>query len=195
MLEAKHLKYGGKTKVKIKVRFYLMALCAVTLTFSAYAADGCTDSISVNSKAEDVIASLKCLESKLADNAPSEYKSKWSPIDPVAVGNLPVTTNATVAFDIPAVIPNGANEILVYVAFYSGSNGPSKPANFDIYTQEENDKYTNIFYWYQYPNNGVSFNSDNMWFPLTRERKIYVSLRGTPIESNTGSTMQIVGYR
>ena len=121
------------------------------------------------------------------------------------------TTDSTKIFDLvllnhigtdPAQIPAEAKEILVYAyiakgALSSGGCGSSNvicQRTFTIYTQEGTTKYAKKLTNIQYPNNAWTISSDNMWLPLTSEKKIHSHLE-LSIIGNKASNIQIIGYR
>ncbi len=120
----------------------------------------------------------------------------WVPLQaPVEIGDLPLLSRQLTAFEFPSEIPATAREVLIYVKIFSGNNGPSLPADFLLYTQEGDRKYSQLLYWFRYPQDAVGFNSENLWFPLTGERKIYIRLDGTPSGKNSGGKIVVLGYR
>lgn len=104
--------------------------------------------------------------------------------------------------DVPNSIPLTAKEILVFAWIAKGSNSPASndaPVHVSIYTQDSSQSYiqklviTNNRQAVTSGNQAWTFNSDNMWFPLTSERKIHVTLPS--ILEGAQSGMEIIGYR
>ena len=122
----------------------------------------------------------------------------WIPFkEPMEIGSLPIGSTQLSAFELPPAVPKSAREILIYVKIYTGdTKSSSSPADFWLYTQDGEAKYLQVLYWYRYPQEAVPFNSDNLWFPLTPEHKLYVQLKGgAPLPPNTGGKIAVLGYR
>lgn len=127
-----------------------------------------------------------------------DARGTWTTIErPVKLGPLPETSDATVVYQLPdkSVLPSSAREVLVYVFLYSGQQSDSQGINFEIFTQDGTKKYSKYFYWHLYGQNAVSFNSENMWFPLTPDRKLFVRPSAKPASPNAGSRIDVIGYR
>ena len=72
----------------------------------------------------------------------------------------------------------------------------SHPGNVEIYTSDGVHKYTQYLHVHTYPQNAISFNSDNMWFPVTRDMQLHVRYNGGGQDVwNVGVSVYIVGYR
>ncbi len=142
------------------------------------------------------IERLKAEVAQLRARQGVEAHAAWIPLqDPVVIGDLPLLSRQVTAFEFPAELPAIAREVLIYVKIFSGNNGPSLANDFVLYTQEGDKKYAQLLHWSRYPQDAVGFNSENLWFPVTGERKIYVRLDGTPGNRNSSGKIHVLGYR
>ena len=119
----------------------------------------------------------------------------WTSIPMTKIGGTDLRHAATLAFDIPAVIPSTAKELLVYGYFWNGNanNGPVR--HLKIYTQEGSDtKYEKYLMSYAYPQSAINTNSDNMWFPMPTNRKIFLQV-DSDHGANCTSHFHVIGYR
>ena len=151
----------------------------------------------------------KTLQQAITDGTLVE--KTWTTLEPpIDLGTLSDTygTDSTKEFDLAIHIGTGleipaeAKEILVY-AFITkgaisssgcGSSNAICQRTFTIYTQEGTTKYAKKLTNIQYPNNAWTISSDNMWLPLTSEKKIHSHLE-LSILGNKDSNIQIIGYR
>jgi hypothetical protein len=134
----------------------------------------------------------------------------WTTLEPpIDLGTLSdYTADSTKTFDLTShigpglEIPAEAKEILVYAwvgkgLFTStgcGNQDPLCPRTFTIYTQEGTTKYAKKLSIIQYSNPAWPTSSENMWLPLTSEKKIHSHLDEV-IGGNKDSNIQIIGYR
>lgn len=118
---------------------------------------------------------------------------RWNPVN-ISLGQLPFSAGVA-TFDIPPGIPDGAKEILVYAWIEKGNYGGSDGARvYTIYTQDGPTKYAGKISTHQYENQAWVLNSDNMWLPVTAERKLYVQLNAA-ITGNKAGGIELLGYR
>ena len=125
------------------------------------------------------------------DSCPVE----WESLTLVRLGTINMLSTSTQSFTIPASVPTTAKEVLVYV-YVSKGHSTSRFAQMKIYTEASSTrqfvKYLPI---QTYPQNAISTVSENMWFPLTTNRRIYISLSATLTGSNLVGYVNIIGYR
>lgn len=125
---------------------------------------------------------------------------RWVPslsYTPYYVANLfPSTYIGTYSHNIPSTIPSSAKEILIHAYIARGAQGSSLglPYGINIYTQQGSDKYLNRISIINYRNDAWVINSDNMWLPVTNDRKVYVEIPAQ-LDGNVWSQIQIIGYR
>ena len=99
----------------------------------------------------------------------------------------------TVSYPIPSVIPSTAKNVLVYAHMYTGINNKVQQHT-KIYTQDGNNKrYEKYLYSFSYGRSPNNINSENMWFPMPANRKIYTTLTHS---AGTYSALQVfvIGY-
>ena len=118
----------------------------------------------------------------------------YQPVD-VALGELPSGNSARAARPIPATVPDAAREILVYAQVATGyvKGGPHR---FRIATRLENGQET-AFYLYAVgqPQQGWSYNSDNVWLPMPKNRELVLQAEGESFFGDWNSEVRIIGYR
>ena len=102
---------------------------------------------------------------------------------------------STLAYDIPSIIPSSAKEVLVLVSVRVGQSGPTNRVQcIEIYTEENGQQYEQYICIISYHHSAVITNSDNMWFPMTSGRQVFVKLS----TSHTGDlklALHAIGYR
>lgn len=99
----------------------------------------------------------------------------------------------THSFEIPDIIPEEAKEVLLYAAFWSGNSNPTVYSHFKIYTEEGDQKYEKYISLWTFNNNFGNTNSDNLWFPLTSNRRVYLEATHT-FNANSGGHIFVIGY-
>jgi len=120
----------------------------------------------------------------------------WTPVEKTLLGPLPYKSAGTVSWDIPDVVPDDAKEVLVYAYIYSGYTYVKGVMEFRFYTVEGDTEYSNYMYWFHHDRQvAVSFDSVNIWLPVTSDGKIYVTSTGTGASSNCGAYAYLIGYR
>ena len=118
----------------------------------------------------------------------------WTSIPITYLAKFELSYAATHTVEIPYSIPDSAQEVLVYTVVNVGASGPDSRSNVKIYTQEDYKTYAKYIAVHPYPQSAWSTNSENMWFPMTSNRKIYVNIpRGD--EGNVDIEIYVIGYR
>ena len=101
----------------------------------------------------------------------------WTSVPLTRIGSPDMHGSGTLAYDIPSVIPNSAKELLVYVSAQVGSSGPrADTQDIKLYTQQDTHQYEKYIFIVTYTQEAYNTNSDNLWFPMTTERKFFVEL-------------------
>eukprot|EP01084_Bolivina_argentea_P174867 302873_1 len=96
-------------------------------------------------------------------------------------------------FNIPKDIPNKAKKILVYLTFNSGCvNGTSHP-NITINVNAHYKVFKHHLNSMTYGQNAWAFNSDNMWLPMPKDRKITLT-QSQAYSGNAGGSIKIIRY-
>ncbi|MEK6909432.1 MAG: hypothetical protein AABX23_05285 [Nanoarchaeota archaeon] len=92
-----------------------------------------------------------------------------------------------------SVVPSSAKEVLVYVWASRGSNGGN--SGIIHYTISTPEGHAQKFLVVDNNNNGAAVvNSENMWFPITNDRRLIVNLPAR-ITQNYNAGAEIIGYR
>ena len=116
----------------------------------------------------------------------------WTSVPETSIGSSSLQHAATVSFTIPKVIPNSAKEILVHAGVYTkNSYGGSNYYTIKVFTQIKSSRYEKYVLIYS---GGVNTNSDNMWFPMPPNRRVYITIP-TPLGPNSGAKLYAIGYR
>jgi hypothetical protein len=119
----------------------------------------------------------------------------WTSVSMTVIGQSTLQHTGTITYDIPSLIPSSAKEVLVLVSVRVGYTSPSDLGHYiKIYTEENSQQYEQYIYLYSYRQNAYNTNSDNMWFPMTSGRQVFMKLSS----SHTGNLRLIlhaIGYR
>ena len=111
------------------------------------------------------------------------------------IGTSRLGHTGTLAYDIPSVIPNSAKEVLVLASVRMGNTSPTNGLHYiKIYTQQNSQQYEKYLMVYSWQNTAFNTNSDNLWFPVTTGRQVFVELS----IAHTGSLkfyLHVIGYR
>jgi hypothetical protein len=119
----------------------------------------------------------------------------WTSIPIEYIAKFELTYSATHTLDIPYAVPDSAKEVLVYAVLNVGASGPDSRFNIQIYTQEDyNHRYAKYIAVHPYPQSAWSTNSENLWFPMTSDRKFYVNIPRSD-EGNSDIELYVIGYR
>lgn len=119
----------------------------------------------------------------------------WTSVALTQFGHSNFRSTHTVSFIIPSVIPDDAKEVLVYVHFHAGTTGPTALNNFKIYTEKEGNRYEKYVGLFSYaPQNAVNSNSDNLWFPMPPNRRVYLTAPRA-LDRHTAGYLYAIGYR
>ena len=133
------------------------------------------------------------------DTLPNEctciHRVSWTSIPKTSIGSSSFRSTGTTSFVLPAAVPNDAKEVLLYVIVNVGSSGP-RDARSDIklYTEEGANKYEQYIGIHTYGQSAWSTNSDNLWFPMTSNRRVYMQVPRTH-SGNVDIQIYVVGYR
>ncbi len=85
--------------------------------------------------------------------------------------------------------------MLVYAYFHDGNSSGSE-SHFKIYTEgDEGEEYAKyIILLPDTGRNGWDTNSDNMWFPMSSSRRIFLNVPRV-LSSYTDGYLYVIGYR
>ena len=120
----------------------------------------------------------------------------WTSVPMTIIGNFTLQHTGTVAYDIPSVIPNSAKEVLVLASARAGVSEPNHRTHYvKIYTEQDQTQYEKYIFLISYNQNAYhTINSDNLWFPMTSGRQVFVNLT----YAHTGGIrvfLHAIGYR
>ena len=118
----------------------------------------------------------------------------WTSVPLTKIGHSDLKDAATFSYPIPDSIPSSALEVLVYVAIDSG---PSNRAtnHLKFYTQIGDKRYEKYLFLHPWDvQEGISYNSENMWFPMPPNRLVYFTVSAA-LGDNVGVGLYTIGYR
>ena len=119
----------------------------------------------------------------------------WTSVTMTHIGGSSFRSAHTVSYLIPSTIPSTAKEVLVYGYFRSGISSPfDRTSHFKIYTETNGKRYEQYISLFSYPGNAWNTNSDNLWFPMPRNRRIYMHIPNVHGGHIYGS-LYVIGYR
>lgn len=126
-----------------------------------------------------------------------KQRYKWTPTPKTFLGGLPIDPVGTVSYAlVPAVIPDQAQEVLLYITIYTGNvPGTSGEIDFRIFTTDGQTEYAHHFYGHGYPQDAVGYNSDTFWLPITSTQKVFITSTGNPLTMNSNGAIYVLGYR
>ena len=114
------------------------------------------------------------------------YPVTWISIPFTQIGTTNLKHAATLSFTIPSVVPSSAKEILIHAGFSTGTSNNGPLQYIKIFTQIGTTKYEKYLMMLSYPQNAHNTNSDNMWFPMPPNRRVYLTLQ-TAVGNNCWS--------
>ena len=119
---------------------------------------------------------------------------EWESTGIIHIGSINMQSTNTQSFVIPEAVPSTAREVLVYVHVKKGGSEDTF-CNMKIYTESSPtrrfEKYLPI---QTFSQEAVSTVSENMFFPMTNNRQIYVHLTRSH-RSWLAGQIHIIGYR
>ena len=82
----------------------------------------------------------------------------------------------TFSYVIPSVIPSTAKNVLIYAAIFTGI-ASHVSQHIKVFTQDGSDKhYEKYLYAFSTTQHAINTNSENMWFPMPANRRIYMTV-------------------
>ena len=128
-----------------------------------------------------------------ADGAATASADFWAVDAPL--GELPNGGGKRETRRIPALVPDRAREILVYVQIATGY-AKGGPHRFRLSVRTQGDREA-AFYLYAVgqPQPSWAYNSDNVWLPMPKNRELILQAEGEPFFGDWNSEVRIVGYR
>lgn len=122
----------------------------------------------------------------------SHFES-WTSVPLTAIGSTNLQHAGTLAYTIPSVIPSNAVEVLVYASVRCGYSAHITQ-DIKIYTQQGTRRYEKYLFMTSWPQSAYNTNSDNMWFPMATNRRIYMEISRAH-GNNCGGYLKAIGYR
>ena len=119
----------------------------------------------------------------------------WTSVTMTSIVSSNLRNTGTLTYDIPSVIPSSAKEVLLLASVGVGYSGPEGRSHYiKIYTEQGTHQYEKYIFIFSYGQGAWNTNSDNLWFPLTTERKVYVKLTYAH-SGNLNLYIHAIGYR
>ena len=118
---------------------------------------------------------------------------EWESISLTRLGTINMGSTSTQSYTIPSTVPT-AKEVLVYIYVYMGTSSSlfsTMEVHTEVNTTRKFVKYLPLRTWSQ---NAISSVSENMWFPLTSNRRLYVKL-SVALTGSLYGFVNIIGYR
>lgn len=121
---------------------------------------------------------------------------KWTPVPKTQIADVNTSQQGIQTFDLPKeIIPTAAQEVLVFVSLQSGHSQPHDAMDdIKIFTADESNEYAKYITIHTYRQSAWSTNSDNVWFPVTNNRKISVDMPQS-FQPNVIFVLSAIGYR
>ena len=122
----------------------------------------------------------------------------WTSVARTGIGHtfLNGSNFGEVPFLIPEIIPYDAKEVLVVAVAQVGNTKPVNQAHLiKIYTRQNSEQYEKYIYIVPYPQNALVTNTENLWFPMTFSRIIYIDVQNIIIQGNSFIALDAIGYR
>jgi hypothetical protein len=110
------------------------------------------------------------------------------------IGTSDLRHAGTLTFIIPNVIPSTANELFVYVWVKSGSSSNGPYQDIKVFTQIATTRYERYIRSESWRQNAININSENMWFPMPTNRRIYITIP-RPHGVRVCASLDAIGYR
>ena len=119
----------------------------------------------------------------------------WTSVPRTTIGTSNLRQAGTLAYDIPSVIPSSAKEVLVLTVVFVSSSGPSGHTHYvKIYTEQNQKQYEKYIFLISHSQSASVTNSDNLWFPMTSGRQVFVKSE-IAHTSHVNFEIHAIGYR
>lgn len=118
----------------------------------------------------------------------------WTSVRNTWIGSARFNHATTYSFSIPSLIPSNVHEVLIYARVHSGRSGLHQDLDIKIFTQIGVTQYEKYLFVAQWPQDALTTSTDNMWFPMPPNRRIYINIPA--IRYNSGAVyLSAIGYR
>ena len=119
----------------------------------------------------------------------------WTSVPMTRIAYSQLRHTGTLAYDIPNLIPSSAREVLLLATVQTGYSWPRDRIQYiKIYTQQNHRHFEKYIMVRSYDQGAWNTNSDNLWFPMTPSRQVFVELTTTH-GGNIDFTLHVIGYR
>ena len=122
----------------------------------------------------------------------------WTPVTKTQIMSMKLTHAGPVqSYAIPAVIPSSAKAVLIYGFLQCGLTNQNVVQDITIFTEGPYGcpRYKKYLFVHSYNQQAWSFNSDNMWFPMPSNRRVYVQYpKNIDVVSGCSLTLNAIGY-
>ena len=120
---------------------------------------------------------------------------EWTSITRTQIVHNNLQSAHTFSYTLPSTVPNTAKEVLLFVVIQAAY---SKPHGRDIfiklYTENNGKRFEQYIFAITYRRRyDWSYSSDNMWFPMTTNRRVYVE--SPRALSGVAMHVHVIGYR
>ncbi len=121
-------------------------------------------------------------------------RATWTSVPITSIGSSNLRHPNTFSFVIPNVIPSTAKNVLIYAVMSCGHANVANTLHLKIFTQDGSSKrFEKYLYMLTLNQNAYNTNSDNMWFPMPINRRIYMTV-DRDIGTNCGAYLYAIGY-
>ncbi len=118
----------------------------------------------------------------------------WTSVPLTEIGSTDLRHPNTFSFVVPEVIPSTAKNVLIYAAAHCGSAIKGSKTHLKIFTDEGRDqRYEKYLYMHSWTQTAINTNSDNMWFPMPTNRRIYMTV-DKDHGAHCGAYLHTIGY-
>lgn len=177
-----------------RLRVYYNKVCIIILSILFE-----TECTALEEKLKEVLEGVHSLcgrpTSGPGGNCSCQYDPKWTSIPIQRIGGSNLRGIGTISFVIPSNIPNESKEVQVYIEATTGGSGPTAGfSRLTLYTEEDETRYSQYIYVLTWHNSALNTNSDNMWFPLTKNRRLYLHIPKVH-SGHVDINVYVIGYR
>ena len=125
-----------------------------------------------------------------------DMEVEWNSIYRRQIGYNRFQSANTFSYGLPNTVPNTAKEVLLFVTTKTAYSNPHEQQIFiKLYTEENGKSFEqHIFLITHRRTYDWSYSSDNMWFPITTNRRVYVD-NHTPLSGSVYMRIYAIGYR
>ncbi len=104
-------------------------------------------------------------------------RNTWTSVPLTAIEGSNLRHPNTFSFVIPNVIPSTAKNVLIYTTMLCGHSSVGTTLHLKVFTQDgSNKRFEKYLYMLTLNQNAYNTNSDNMWFPMPINRRIYMTV-------------------